>query len=310
MSVYNTPNVNVKKRELSSPEFEVDLKKNKQKLSSSSESDLDISDLSVNTLEPVKESTESGEMASNVSETTGSSVSESAAMPHLTIPQSEIAKISEMLKDTFRGEIVGMVDSIVKGVLSGLTERISSLEKENIDLKQQNASLTSRVATLEKAVDQGEQYSRRNCLRITGVPEEATENTDDIVLKLATDLGTDVQLNDIDRSHRVGRVSAARTRPRDIIVKFSTFRARQKLYKVRTSLKDKGYNRIFLNEDLTKVRSKVLFDARLIVKAKRAKSAWTSDGTILIRDLNDTVHRITCAAELASVSFPPVPPGH
>ena len=90
--------------------------------------------------------------------------------------------------------------------------------------------------SLEKAVDQGEQYSRRNCLRITGVPEEATENTDEIVLKLAFDLGTDIRLSDIDRSHRFGRIDSARARPRDIIVKFAT---RQKLYKVRSSLKDK-----------------------------------------------------------------------
>ena len=330
MNVQTTPNVNQKKRELSSPEFEIDTKKNKQHLSASSESDLDISDISVTALDTIKESTESTEtiessdMASNISTATPSPVTEitatpspvtettetteSAATQHLMIPPSEMLKISELLKETFRGEIVGIVDSVVKGVLGGLNERISSLEKENVELKQQNQALSSRILSLEKAVDQGEQYSRRNCLRITGVPEEATENTDEIVLKLASDLGTDIQLSDVDRSHRLGRFDSARARPRDIIVKFATFRTRQKLYKVRSSLKDKGYNRVFLNEDLTKVRSKVLFDCRSIVKAKGAKGAWTSDGTILIRDLNDVVHRVTTAAELASINFPEAPP--
>lgn len=125
---------------------------------------------------------------------------------------------------------------------------------------------------------------------------------------MATDLGTDVHINDIDRSHRVGKINAARARPREIIVKFSTFRARQKLYKLKTSLKDNGYNGVFLNEDLTKIRSKVLFDARSIVKAKGAKSAWSSDGTILIKDFLDVVHRVTVAAELTSIEFPPAPP--
>lgn len=305
MSIQTTPNVNQKKRELSSPEFEIDTKKNKQHLSASSESDLDTS---LDTIKESTETTESSDMASNISAVTPSPVTETMATQHLTIPPSELLKISEILKETFRGEIVGMVDSVVKGVLGGLSERISSLEKENTDLKQQNASLSSRIMSLEKAVDQGEQYSRRNCLRITGVPEEATENTDEIVLKIASDLGTDVQLSDIDRSHRLGRANLARTRPRDIIVKFATFRTRQKLYKVRSSLKDKGYNRVFLNEDLTKVRSKVLFDCRSIVKARGAKSTWTSDGTILIRDLNDVVHRVTTAAELASINFPQTPP--
>lgn len=280
MNVQTTPNVNQKKKELSSPEFEIDTKKNKQHLSASSESDLDISDISVTGLDTIKESTETTEateasdMASNIPTATPSPNTETTdpkTTRHLTIPPSEMLKISEMLKETFRGEIVEMVDSIVKGVLSGLNERISSLEKENIELKQQNAALSSRILSLEKAVDQGEQYSRRNCLRITGVPEEATENTDELVLKLASDLGTDIQLSDTDHSHRLGRLNAARTRPRDMIVKFATFRSRQKLYKVRSSLKDKGYNRVFLNEDLTKVRSKVLFDCRSIVKAKGAK---------------------------------------
>ena len=60
--------------------------------------------------------------------------------------------------------------------------------------------------------------------------------------------------------------------------------------------------------DLTKVGSKVLFYCRSIVKAKGAKGAWTCDGTILIRDLNDVVHRVTTAAELASINFPEAPP--
>ena len=73
MNVQTTPNVNQKKRELSSPEFEIDTKKNKQHLSASSESDLDISDISVTALDTIKESTESTEttessdMASNIS---------------------------------------------------------------------------------------------------------------------------------------------------------------------------------------------------------------------------------------------------
>lgn len=128
MNVQTTPNVNQKKRELSSPEFEIDTKKNKQHLSASSESDLEISDISVTALDTIKESTESTEtiessdMASNISTATPSPVTEitatpspvtetteSAATQHLMIPPSEMLKISEMLKETFRGEIVGIV---------------------------------------------------------------------------------------------------------------------------------------------------------------------------------------------------------
>ena len=159
-------------------------------------------------------------------------------------------------------------------------------------------------------VDQAEQYSRRNNLRISGYVEDNNENTDDIVMKMASDIGCDLQLSEIDRSHRVGKPDAARTKQREILVKFTSYRARQKLYKRRTELKDKGYNGVFLNEDLTKLRSKVLFEARKVVKADCAKGAWSSDGNILIKDYGDVVHRLTSDDDLNDIDFPakPEPP--
>ena len=198
-----------------------------------------------------------------------------------------------------------MVDDVVQGVLKGLNERISTLEEQNKGLVNENRALLARVSNLEKAVDQGEQYSRRNNLRITGYRETENENTDDIVLKIAADIGSDIELSDIDRSHRVGRPGVNRTEPRDVIVKFTSYRARQKLYKKRTALKDSGYAGTFLNEDLTKLRSQVLFEARKVVKADRAKGAWSSDGNILIRDHADIVHRLTSMTELSGINFPP-----
>lgn len=289
-----TTSANTKKRELSSPEFSLDIKKNKPS-SLSSESDLEISDLSdTSALPPITE------MASlDTSESVGSS--------HIVIPPSELSKISEMLKDTFRGEIVTLVDSVVQGVLKGLNDRIASLEARNATLEGQNTALMSRVAVLEKAADQAEQYSRRNNIRISGCPETANEDTDNIVLKMASDIGCDLQVHEIDRSHRVGKPGENRTRPREIIVKFTSYRARQKLYKMHVALKDHGYQGTFLNEDLTQYRSKLLYEARKVVKAERAKGAWSSDGNILIKDFGDAIHRLSTANDLLTINFPPKP---
>lgn len=296
MSGQETPNVtaNSKKRELSSPEF-ADSKKNKP-ASSSSISDLDISD-TLNSEE------ESSVMADH--DTLGASQIPSTS--HITIPPSEMLKLSEMLKDTFRGEIVNLVDSVVQGVLKGLNDRIASLEEKNRNLESQNKALVTRVKTLESAAEQAEQYSRRNCLRISGIDEVYGENTDDIVLKMASDIGSDIQINDIDRSHRIGKPNAQRIRPREVIVKFATFRARQKLFKMKKALKDNGYTGVFLNEDLTKIRNQVVYEARQVVKADRAKGAWTSDGIILIRDFEEQVHRVTCSSDITAIDFPSKP---
>lgn len=304
MNAQSTPfsSTTSKKRELSSPEFCIDSKKNKHG-SLSSESELNVSEI------PDSTPTDTSTITDMASSQTGQQTAQPAQLtsPHITIPSSEMLKLSDMLKDTFRGEIVNLVDSVVTGVLSGLSDRIASLEEKNLNLERENRSLRARVTSLEKAADQAEQYSRRNCLRITGIQEDPGEDTDEIVLKMAADLGADIQINDIDRSHRVGKRRSDRVKPREMIVKFATFRTRQKLYKLRTSLKNKGYNGVFLNEDLTKTRSKVLYDARQIVKSEQAKGVWTSDGVILIKDHTEIVHRVTTVSELAAIEFPPKP---
>lgn len=123
-SVLNTPSSSIsKKRELTSPDFDIESKKNKL-LSASSESDLDSTmsaDISITDKQTVTDSEAVMALATStplpVEEVEGASDA-----PHITIPPSEMMKIAEMLKETFRGEIESMVDSVVKGVLKGLQE--------------------------------------------------------------------------------------------------------------------------------------------------------------------------------------------
>ena len=73
-----------------------------------------------------------------------------------------------------------------------------------------------------------------------------------------------------------------------------------------------------VNEDLTKFRSVILFDARKLTKERRIYGAWSSNGTILLKDNFENVHKIVKDADLApfktAVPRPPdptapVPPG-
>ena len=91
-----------------------------------------------------------------------------------------------------------MIDNIISGVMDGLKAIISSLEKENRFLR-------TRAASLEAKVDEAEQYSRRNCLRVAGVPENSSENTDDYIVDMAKAIGADTSVNDIEHGHQVGR---------------------------------------------------------------------------------------------------------
>ena len=69
----------------------------------------------------------------------------------------------------------GLVKSIVKVVLEGLQNKVKTLTSENAELR-----LT--IQRLEATTVLVEQYSRRNCPRISGRPKIADENTDDYIM--------------------------------------------------------------------------------------------------------------------------------
>ena len=72
-------------------------------------------------------------------------------------------------------------------------------------LEHENAEHKKRVSQLEETADVSERHIWRNSLRITVIPEGLGEDTDEQVLDLAQDIDVDISLNDIDRSHRVGK---------------------------------------------------------------------------------------------------------
>ena len=156
-----------------------------------------------------------------------------------TLRDEDLQKIASYMKESFNTQVAEitqaslqqsvseLVNSIVSGVLSGLNSRIASLENENRQLQQ-------RIQQMETAADNAEQYSRRNCLRISGIQETDAENTDDLVLNLARSIDVELSLGDIDRSHRLGKPGNATgdtPRPRDTVVKFVSYRSRAKFYK-------------------------------------------------------------------------------
>lgn len=144
--------------------------------------------------------------------------------------------------------------------------------------------------------------------RISGVPEEIVEDIDQIVARIAGELGVLISPSDIDRSHRVGKLedqgraggrSTTNIRHRDRIVKFATYNARQRLFQKRKELRDSEETKnLYINEDLTKIRSKLLYLARCLVRVKELNVAYSSDGKIFIRDCDDRRHLIKNDSDL------------
>ena len=189
----------------------------------------------------------------------------------------------------------------LKGEIQLLQSSVKSLTDENKSLKDQNASLQSQVLAIGRDSEELEQYTRRNSVRITGIPEAAGESTDALVLDLSKEMKSDITTSDIDRSHRVGPVKDNQSRP--IIVKFATYNARRRFFGSRKSLKENpGRRQVFVNEDLTRARNNLLYQARRLTKASKLAGAWSTDGNIFIKTHAGSRIRITNDRDLQPFS--------
>ena len=61
---------------------------------------------------------------------------------------------------------------------------------------------------------------------------------------------------------------------------------------------------VFINEDLTRIRSKLFFDARSLVRAKKLLASYSSDGKIFVQDEANKRHVIGTHEELRKFGDP------
>lgn len=107
-----------------------------------------------------------------------------------------------------------------------LEKALEKKEKAYDNMKTTMDELNSTTNKLKEHCNTMEQYSRRNCLRIFGVPENTNEDTTQLILEIAKKkLNITTEESYIDRTHRIGPRSDGK-RPRAIIAKFTSYRAR------------------------------------------------------------------------------------
>ena len=125
-------------------------------------------------------------------------------------------------------------------------------------LEQKVAELENKQRIQDAKADEQEQYSRRENVRIwTGEKENVGKNTDTIILNLATKMQVPLKVEDISRSHRVGRPGTGK--PRAIICRFLSWRIKRQFIKSRPAMKD---SKVFVSDDLTRARSHLFYLAR------------------------------------------------
>lgn len=154
------------------------------------------------------------------------------------------------------------------------TEFDTLVEAQNVKI----VTLEKENESLRRRVDKAEQYSRRKQVRLIGVKETAGENLSDVIQVILRDK---LKLNCVDikpsNCFRIGKKKSEGDKPRQVMLRLTSFEDRSLIMKQRKLLKGSG---IIIVEDLTKTRHHLLKAAQ---EAFNKTSVWTLGGNIFAR---------------------------
>ena len=105
--------------------------------------------------------------------------------------------------------------------------RLIAQQQAKIDgLENTVKRLTAVISEQAMCLNELDQYSRKSCVIVSGLPEQANESVRGKMEELGRAVGVDIS-SEIDVAHRLGRLAAGRARP--IILRLRSFDKRQEL---------------------------------------------------------------------------------
>ena len=177
----------------------------------------------------------------------------SEALKDNTIQEQFRSILQPTIEDPNR-DLNNQLDIWRKHFTDDLRKELDSLRK-NIETKDRNiAELENEIEILKVDQDRLEQYSRRNSLRISGLPEQNDENVRQRIVDLCNKkVKVPIQTSDIDRINRVGKpgppavekpgpavVEKSNPPARPKLVRFATYGARASVIRAKAVLRPGG----------------------------------------------------------------------
>ena len=182
-----------------------------------------------------------------------------------------------------KGPFIEIFKDLVKVAVA---EATAAKDAEIKELKTELTEIKTQLNTME-------QYSRRFCVNVTGVPERGRgEDTDRIVMDVAKLAGVSITKDDIDATHRIGTASAGKTRT--IVARFNKFGTRREFYDARKQLRQprnvptscvsaEEARKVFVADNLTRENQFILFQSRQAKREGKVHSAWSDLGRLKVR---------------------------
>ena len=159
-----------------------------------------------------------------------------------------------------------------------LEKRCDKLEE---DVKKVSEGAGGRLTQIERDMDNLKQEQRNKTVRVVGIAVAVKNNEMvDTIVNLATEkMKIKMDKSLIRAAFWVTSRDKNDRQSKQVIVKFTCEEAKREFYLARTRLKDIR-PAIFINEDLTPPRAKLAAAARKAVKEKKILNSWTLDGIV------------------------------
>ena len=198
-------------------------------------------------------------------------------------------------------------DTVVQ-TLQNVKEQVTKLDKKykdatgSLEAKETNmADMADKTQEtlyrIDCSLDETQQYLRRDCLEITGVPITSHDNPKLLVKEIGTLIGAEIDDSHIAAAHRLPDSKNVKNR---LIVKFLQRDKREEVYKKRKHLVGKSVhqlpsiraeigesvsrdNKIYINESLTSYRKRLFGRIKDYKRKNNVKYLWTSNGKIMLK---------------------------
>lgn len=231
--------------------------------------------------------------------------------------------------ESYKNEVAQLKNTVTlnSSKLNTLDTRMDALEN-NVQTSQQSSvnKLNAEILQLRQELNERDQLSLANDVEISGLAEEAGENSSHLASLIGAKLGIKIEDRDLIFAERVGplRESStiipgdsqvardARPRPRPLVFRFVRRELREdfvRAARVRRGItaSDLGFaggdmGRFYVNERLSKHNKQIFYHARQLCREHNWKFVWTKSGITHVRQAQgESAYRVTSIANLNSI---------
>ena len=197
--------------------------------------------------------------------------------------------------------------SDLKSDRSGLKSDFSKLEADIQVTRNVNSKLSERLVTMERRCYANEQYSRRECLEISGIPASvADDGLESKVLEILEEVGVPIDPTLVEECHRL----PSKGSPKQVIIKLNlrkdirrTLLNKNKLKNLKPeSVNLSGKTKVFINGSLRLYYKKLWSKSKRLLGAGHISLFWVRNGSLRIKLSNESVSMITHDCDLEKLS--------